>query len=317
MTKTVALTGATGFIGRTLVRVLHEAGWSVRILVRSSLKGQALAGYVHEQVSGSLSHQDSLRRLTAGVYAVVHCAGAVRGVTQAQFDAVNVDGTANVLKASAEQDVRPRILLMSSLAAREPGLSPYSASKFKGENILRENAGDIPWAALRPPAVYGPGDQELLPLFRAMARGVAPVLGTRESRFSMIHVEDLAMAVLQWLNQESSVSGVFEVHDGKAGGYSWADVIDIVEALCNRRVVPVTVPASVLMVPAAVNWLIGVCLPYAPMFTPGKLRELKHRDWVCDNTAFTLSTGWKPSIPLDLGLRRLPGWPGFAGTSRD
>ncbi len=313
MTKTVAVTGATGFIGRTLVRVLHQAGWSVRILVRSPAKGKVLAQYAHVQVPGSLADKHSLGRLTAGVHAVVHCAGAVRGVTQAQFDAVNVDGTANILEAASSQDVSPRFLLLSSLAAREPALSPYSASKWKGENVLKTNAGAIPWAALRPPAVYGPGDDELLPLFRTMARGIAPVLGTRESRFSMIHVEDLAMAVLQWLNQEPCVSGIFELHDGKAGGYSWADVIDIVGGLCNRKVLPISIPAAVLMVPAAVNWLAGVCLPYAPMFTPGKLREFKHRDWTCDNTAFTQATGWAPSIPLELGLRRLPGWPGFAG----
>ncbi len=314
MRQTVAVTGATGFIGRTLVRVLHKAGWSVRILVRSPAKAKALADYAHELIPGSLADKSSLGRLTTGVDAVVHCAGAVRGVTQAQFDVINVDGTANVLEAARAQAVSPRFLLLSSLAAREPTISPYAASKWQGENVLKANAGGIPWAALRPPAVYGPGDQELLPLFRTMARGVAPVLGTRESRFSMIHVEDLAMAVLQWLDQEPCASGVFELHDGKKGGYSWADVIHIVSGLCDRKVLPLPIPAAALMVPAAVNWLAGVCLPYAPMFTPGKLREFKHRDWTCDNTAFTQATGWTPSIPLELGLRRLPDWPGFAGT---
>jgi nucleoside-diphosphate-sugar epimerase len=314
MRRTVAVTGATGFIGRTIVRVLHEAGWSVRILVRSPGKAKSLAEFAQDQVQGSLSDKEGLRRLMAGVYAVVHCAGAVRGVTQAQFDVVNVDGMANVIDAAAQQDVAPRILLLSSLAAREPALSPYAASKWKGENILKQNADGIPWAALRPPAVYGPGDTELLPLFRVMARGVAPILGTRESRFSMIHVEDLAMAVLRWLTQDPCVTGVFELHDGKAGGYSWAEVIDTVGGLCHRKVMPLPIPAAVLMLPAVVNWVAGVCLPYAPMFTPGKLRELKHHDWVCDNMGFTQATGWTPSIPLAPGLRQLPGWPGFAGT---
>lgn len=314
MKRTVAVTGATGFIGRTVVRVLHEAGWLVRILVRSPGKAKSLAEFVHEQIPGSLSDKDGLRRLVADAHAVVHCAGAVRGVTQAQFDAVNVDGTASLIDAAAQQDVAPRFLLLSSLAAREPTLSPYAASKWKGENLLKTNASGLPWAALRPPAVYGPGDRELLPLFRVMAKGIAPVLGTRESRFSMIHVDDLAMAVLQWLRKDPCVTGVFTLHDGKTGGYCWAEVIDMVEVLCRRKVVAIPIPAAVLMVPAAANWLAGRFLPYAPMFTPGKLKELKHRDWVCDNTAFTRASGWTPSISLDRGLRQLPGWPGFAAS---
>ena len=317
MRQTVAVTGATGFIGRTVVRVLHDAGWSVRILVRSPHKAESLADCVDEQIPGSLSDKDGLRRLMAGAYAVVHCAGAVRGVTRAQFDAVNVDGTANLVDAAAAQDVAPRILLLSSLAAREPTLSPYAASKWKGENLLKQNAGSLPWAALRPPAVYGPGDQEMLPLFRVMAKGVAPVLGTRESRFSMIHVQDLATAVLQWLRKDPCATGIFTLHDGKAGGYSWAEVIDMVADLCRRKVMPVPIPAAVLIVPAAVNWLVGRYLPYTPMFTPGKLRELKHQDWVCDNRALTQAIGWTPSISLNQGLRELPGWPCFAGTQDD
>ena len=120
------------------------------------------------------------------------------------------------------------------------------------------------------------------------------------------------MAVLQWLRSDPCASGVFALHDGKAGGYSWAEVIHTVEGLCQRKIVQIPIPAVALMVPAIVNWLAGRWLPYAPMFTPGKLRELKHRDWVCDNTAFAQATGWGPSISLDQGLRQLPGWPGFA-----
>ena len=81
-----------------------------------------------------------------------------------------------------EQQHLPRFISISSLAAREPHLSPYAESKKKGEEILAKRAGDRPWAVLRPPAVYGPGDKELLPLFRWMFRGIGPVLGPPEAR---------------------------------------------------------------------------------------------------------------------------------------
>ena len=95
--------------------------------------------------------------------AVVHCAGVVRGATRGDFESVNVSGVAALATISSEQQPPPRFLSLSSLAAREPSLSYYAASKREGERALAQTAGDMQWAVLRPPAVYGKGDKELLP----------------------------------------------------------------------------------------------------------------------------------------------------------
>lgn len=316
MSNTIAVTGATGFIGSAVTRTLDAAGWSIRILARSPAKAALLSGYVNEQVQGSLDDMRSLRKLMQGAYAVVHCAGVVRGATQAQFDAVNVDGVGKIVSVVKEQSCPPRILALSSLAAREPALSHYAVSKRNGEELLAEQARELEWIALRPPAVYGPGDREILPLFRWIGRGIAPILGSGESRFSMIHVDDLAAAVKEWLHRGACDSGVFELHDGRNGGYTWEDVINIASDLCDRKVLSVTVPATALLPLAACNRLCGLLFGYAPMLTPGKLRELKHANWVCDNSAFTRATGWTPEIDLEDGLRRLPGWSGFGALSK-
>ena len=105
---------------------------------------------------------------------MVHGAGAVRGNSQADFDRVNVTGTATLLDAIADLPSPPRILLLSSLAAREPQLSWYAHSKREGEQQLEKHPR-LDWVILRPPAVYGPGDREMLPLFQAMSRGSALV----------------------------------------------------------------------------------------------------------------------------------------------
>lgn len=304
MSRTVALTGATGFIGGALVGRLAAAGWRIQALVRPTASRARLAAVGAELVVGDLGDLDSLRRFIYQAEAVVHCAGAIRGASQAYFNRVNVDGVARLVHAAAGEHPAPRFLLISSLAAREPHLSAYGASKRQGEKVLAAGAGAMPWAVLRPPAVYGPGDRELLPLFRWMEKGIAPVLGPRNARFSLLYVEDLAEAVVQWLESGRAVHRTFELDDGRAGGYTWSDVANTVARLRSRGVTLVRVPVLLLKVLAALNLAAARGLGYQPMLTPGKIRELRHQNWVCDSAALTGATGWSPKVSLEEGLRR-------------
>lgn len=308
MSRLIAITGATGFIGQTICRVLHEAGFGIRILARSPERINGLAACVEDVVQGDLHDQQALMALVAGAAAVIHCAGVVRGVRQSDFDRVNVEGVGNLLNAVKATENPPRLFYLSSLAAREPELSFYARSKYRSEQLLAECAGDLSWLALRPPAVYGPGDRELLPLFKLMSHGLVPVLGERDARFSMIYVEDIAQLVLAWLQQDVTTSGVYALDDGKAGGYSWDDVSITVGQLCQRRVHTLQVPAAMLDIPAWVNRSLGRLWGYAPMLTPEKLRELRHPDWVCDNQALKAVVDWQPCYQLAEGLRHTPGW---------
>ncbi len=304
----IALTGATGFIGSRLTRRLCATGWPVRVLIRCPAKAQDLSGLPLQRIEGALEDQASLQRLVANVYAVIHCAGAVRGITATDFKRSNVDGLGRLVHAAASQRPPPRFLSLSSLAAREPALSPYAASKREGEQRLAAGANAMPWSVLRPPAVYGPGDRELAPLFRWMGRGIAPVLGSADARFSLLYVDDLAAAVLQWLEQPHYVQGIFELHDGRPGGYGWDEVAAIVAAVRARAVRRIPIPTTLLQLLASVNVGVARLAGYAPMFTPAKVRELSHPDWVCDNAALTCAIGWTPRVLLEEGLRLTLGW---------
>lgn len=307
MSQLVAVTGATGFIGTSLCTRLRVAGHRVRALVRSEARAGGLVQAGVEILPGSLEDGASLAALAAGADAVVHCAGSVRGATQADFDRVNVAGVQRLVAALEALDAPPRLLALSSLAAREPQLSFYARSKRRGEEVLERSQG-VAWTALRPPAVYGPGDRELLPLFRAMARGIAPVPGSTEARFSMLFVADLADAALAWLECESHPQGIYTLDDGHSGGYDWHEVAAIVSRLCGRRVRLLRIPVGLLSLPAWLNRGAARLLGYAPMLTPEKLNELRHPDWVCDSDALSRAIGWQPRVQLREGLARTPGW---------
>lgn len=305
MSRTVALTGATGFIGSTLARILRQAGWQVRALVRPQTGPGRLADLNVTCVTGTLEDSKSLTALVTGADAVVHCAGAVRGASEADFQRVNVTGVEQIVAAASRQSPAPHFLLISSLAAREPQLSAYAASKRDGERALQNEAGTMPWVILRPPAVYGPGDREILPLFRWMMRGIALVTGPGSARFSLLYVDDLAAAVARLLEQRDTVRGAtFELHDGRQDGYSWSDIVSTVRELRRSSVIRVRVPLLWLKLAAALNEGIARLFGLSPMLTLGKVRELSHPDWVASNQAIYLATGWQPSVALKQGLCR-------------
>ncbi len=151
MGRIVALTGATGFIGRILAERLADAGWLVRALVRPSFSSARVAECISDVVEGRLEDVGSLYRLVKGAEAVIHCAGLIRGSSEATFHSVNAHGVGRLAEAAAGQQPSPRFLLISSVVAREPELSPYAASKRQGEITLAGRANEMAWAVLRPP----------------------------------------------------------------------------------------------------------------------------------------------------------------------
>jgi nucleoside-diphosphate-sugar epimerase len=165
---------------------------------------------------------------------------------------------------------------------------------------------------LRPPVVYGPGDRELRPLLRWMARGLAPVVGPRGGRLSLLYVDDLAEAIVSLLARPAP-GQVFELDDGQPGGYAVEDLVGAVERWRGRGTLRVAVPAPVVGALARLNVLAARLRGRAPMLTPGKVREIFHPAWTCDGAALTAATGWRPRVRLDEGLRRTLGGAAGAG----
>jgi len=300
----VALTGGTGFIGAALLSHLTGSGWRVRALYRPRAGRAPASSPGVEWVPGDLGDSEALGALVAGADAVIHCAGTVRGARQADFDRVNAEGAGRVAQVAAGVARAPRFLLLSSLAARMPELSHYAGSKWRGECAVKAASGRMRWTVLRPPAVFGPGDRELRPLFRGIASGFALVPAGTAGRFSLLHVDDLATAVLRWLAADTGYGETFELDDGRPGGYDWDTVVSVAgRALrAGRSVRRVPVPVSLLGLAALANLGAARLLGYAPMLTPGKVREITHPDWLCDSHAFALATGWRPAIGLESGL---------------
>ena len=295
----VAVTGATGFIGTALLRALAERGASVTALTRHPVAQAPSIRWIQ----GDLQDRRALAELIGEAPAVVHCAGRVRGGSAAEFQRTNVEGTANLLAAIGDCRSTPRFLLISSLAARHPELSWYAASKRSAEQRVAEYSGAMSSAIFRPTAVYGPGDREVRPLLNAMQRGYLPVVGDPGRRFSLLHVNDLVDAIVRWLTAPAEVRGIFELDDGMPGGYDWRMLKDMAEAAWGRHIRAIPVPTGLLRGVSYLNLWLSRLSGHSPMLTPGKVRELTHPDWVCDNSPARAALDWQPRIRLADALR--------------
>ncbi len=302
-----AITGATGFIGRRVLRQLRGSGWQLRALYRPKPGGPLPKNEPQlDWIAGDLATTTALRRLVDGAAAVIHCAGAVRGAALADFLPANADGVGAVARAAAQHGV-PRFLLISSLAAREPALSPYAASKREGEERLAAAAPGLARSILRPPAVYGPGDRAMLPLLRLMHRGIVPSFHP-QGRFSLLYVDDLATAVASWLTRGEGAAGLCsEIDDGRPGGYGWDDIAAILRVLYRRKIRRIPVPPGALLLTGRLNASLGRWTGHCPLLTPGKVRELFHPDWVCRPSDWGERTGWRPHTDFAAGMRHLFG----------
>lgn len=300
----IALTGATGFIGQQLQQRLLADGYRVRALVRPDSPNPDRLQPGCQAASVYLNDRDALRDALTDVSAVVYCAGSVRGRGPEDFAAANVDGLRHLAAVLSSLSAPPAVLLISSLAASRPEVSNYAASKAAGERVLGEHE-NLAWTILRPPAVYGPGDKEMSPILAWLRRGIAFVPGPPGQRISLLHVEDLTAAVVAWLRAGTACRHqVYSLDDGHPGGYDWPGMARAVGA---GRVRQLRVPAMLLRLAGSVNWGLSRLLGYAPMLTPGKVRELTQESWVCDNEAFTRATGWTPVVDLGEGARRMFG----------
>ncbi|MBX9944407.1 MAG: NAD-dependent epimerase/dehydratase family protein [Reyranella sp.] len=301
MGRLVAVTGATGFVGPHLVAALARRGWRVRLLIRRWSPVPSLAGTEAEIVLGDLADDAALRRLTAGVDAVVHAAGLIKARSSSDFLRVNRDGTARL---SAAAPGVPFVLL-SSLAAREPQLSPYAGSKRAAEQALAGRAGR--WLAVRAPAVYGPGDRETLAYFRAIARGWAPRPRLAEARLALIHVTDLA-EVLALAIDNSTAESVCEIDDGREGGYSYDDMAAAASAAVGRRVRSFGVPRTALRIVAAANGLRQALGGPPQILTGGKVDEMFHSDWTVHDRRLATVLAFRPRYDLPAGFRDTVMW---------
>ncbi|MDE3115089.1 MAG: SDR family NAD(P)-dependent oxidoreductase [Pseudomonadota bacterium] len=275
----VAVTGATGFLGLHLVAALAREGAVIRILTRGRTEHEMWRGLAFEAVRGSLEDAQALEQLVAGADAVVHAAGLIKAPNRAAFLRANQGGTRAVAQSARRHAPDARFIAISSLAAREPQLSDYAASKRAGEEAARAAYGAAPerLVIVRPPAIYGPWDRETLAIFKAAAQPVVPLFGS--GRAAVIHVADASAAIARLACQDLGGAGLYALADPNPDGYTMAEIVNEAAHAMGTKPRLMRVPDRVLLAAGSLSSLWGQARGRAPIFTAGKAREMLHPDW--------------------------------------
>jgi uncharacterized protein YbjT (DUF2867 family) len=295
--RTLAVTGATGFVGSHLLTTARDAGCALRALTRGPRAPEPDVTWIE----GTLDQTDSLAALCEGADALIHIAGLINAPNRAGFAAVNVGGTARMIDAARAAGVG-RFIHISSLAAREPALSDYGWSKSESEKAV--SASGLDWTIVRPPAVYGPGDRETFELFRMAARGFVAL--PPAGRFSIIHVDDLCRLILALVDAPGSVGQTYEPDDGVENGWEHRHFARTLGRLLGKkRPATVAMPKAVMAGAAHVDRLVR---RGKAKLTPDRVRYFCHPDWVVTAEARPPQSLWKPEIRTQTGLKETGEW---------
>ncbi len=294
---TIAITGGTGFVGRAVLDQAAMRGRTARALARREQDAREGVSWIN----GDLSSHDALDRLTQGAEAVIHIAGVVNAPDAAGFFEGNARGTQNVVAAARRGGVR-RFVHVSSLAARKPELSLYGQSKRQAEQFVEDS--DLDWTIVRPPAVYGPRDTEILELFKAARWGFLPM--PPAGRTSIIHVDDLARLLLDLVGSPAdSQPRVLEPDDGKDGGWSHRQLAHAIAAAMGKSVWAPHVPRSVLMGAARLDRLIR---GDRAKLTLDRASYMAHPDWTSSPDRTVPARFWSPQVDTKDGLAETARW---------
>lgn len=294
--RRVLVTGASGFVGAALVETLLEEGADVAVITRERSR---LAGFpwtarteVHE---ADITDPPTLAAPCRGADLVVHCAGyAHADDTVGKQDKINREGTENILRAAMEADV-PRFIHISSSKVDSLRPGAYGMAKRRAEAcvLAAHGSGKILSACLRPPAVYGPGMKGSVAAWITLtARGLAPPLPRSAVRIPMVHVEDLARAIVLAARSEAVWGRALWVSDGRV--YRLKEMESAIREALGRRPYRLAPPRALFLGAA---WT-GVVLQRLglPVGFSRSSYNILFSDEFRDGAAFASATGFVPNL---------------------
>lgn len=293
----LAVTGGTGFVGQALLDLALAEGCEVTALARRPQDPREGV----EWITGDLASPDALRAMMHRADVVIHVAGVVNARDREGFEQGNVVGTLNVIEAARQAGLE-RFVCVSSLSAREPRLSDYGASKARAEKLVK--ASGLDWTIVRPPAIYGPRDTEMLELFKVSRFGFLPM--PSEGRASVIHVEDLARLLLALAPGGEAVTGhSFEPDDGRMNGWSHYELARAIGWAMGGRPRVIGLSPRTLQRAARADRFLRRS---RAKLTPDRAAYFSHPDWVVSHGARPPHELWQPRIETREGLKDTARW---------
>ena len=323
MKERILITGASGFIGFHLIEAALRRGLAVYAAVREDSEVRHLKGYDIEFCELTYRNVSLLtKQLEAiGCQYIIHAAGATRAASQEAFDTINAVYAANLARAATQAfgNKLLKFIFISSLAAIGPlntrdgiiteeavpvPVTAYGRSKLLAESRLLK-LPNLPLIILRPTAVYGPREKDILIVLKAISRGMEAYIGRVEQQLSFVYVKDLASVAISALFSGQSNSA-FNISDGRY--YGQYELAEFSKQILNRKTWRLHIPQRMIKTLAVAMETVYGWRGKTPVLNVEKLQELTAVNWYCSIDKAKTELGFHPQYALEQGLRETLEW---------
>jgi nucleoside-diphosphate-sugar epimerase len=313
------VTGATGFIGSHLVERLLSKGHKVTCITRNVSDPGWLKDLDVSLIQGDCTDRGFLRDKVNGYDYIFHLSGLTKTSRNKEFYTVNTYATENIISAIAEENTGiKKFIYLSSLSAfgpkrydslptetEEPNpVSAYGISKLDAERAILKYSNTVPISILRPSAVYGPRDREILLIFKFIKKGILPHWG--DGFTSIIYIDDLIDAVMLAVEKDLATGEIYFISDGRV--YSNREILNEIASALNSNPLKIKLPGGILRMIGFFSERISKIMGKNTMINRDKIKELSHAVWACDITKAKKDLCFNPKVGLKEGIRWTADW---------
>lgn len=325
------VTGANGFVGAHLCKLLLEKQVTVYAMVRktSNLSLMKILNPQFEKIHlvyGDLTDYQSLAEHVQGKDVIFNIGGVLKGLYQEEYDRVNVDGYVNLCKALVEKNPGiKRVIMTSSIAAAGPGQDEkivcedvpakplegdrYGISKYRMECAIKPYFDKLPLVIIRPPPVFGPGDEPSLDLFKSVKNGIKAVIGKEKRAFSVVSVDDLCAGYYACAENPNAVHQIFYFCSGDP--VDWGELQDIMAKEVfqrKKKLHTLALSKGTMLKLAGMLEFIGRIRHKVPFLNKPKIIEGAeiNYSYSCEKAKRLL--GWRPQDTVVTTLKKAGDW---------
>lgn len=322
--KKILITGASGFIGSFLVDEALNRNYEVYAGIRKTSNREYLVDSRIKFIELNFSEIELLsKEISAAPYFdfVIHNAGITKATKTEDYFTTNYQYTKNIIDVLIDlKRVPEKFIYMSSLAAYGPGsptllypvkasdtprpLTSYGKSKLKSEKFIA-TLSNFPHIIIRPTAVYGPREKDLLTVFKLINKNIELFVGFKKQHLTFVYVKDLVKAVFQATESDHVNKGYFVsdgyVYDGKILG-------NIIKEELGKKTIRINLPTKLVRWIAMINESTKYITKKQPVLNLDKINELASTNWKCDIKPLVDESNYNPTYNLTQGIHETIKW---------